>query len=173
VNEAPAIPPELDAPDVPVTTIGATAIVTANVCEAVAPLESVTVTFMLKLPGADGVPLTAIPENETPGGKPLAEKEYGGTPPLAPTLPEYGVPTVPFGNAPVTASGAAEMVSVKLALAIFPAESITVTATWYAPADPGGGVPLIEPLEKAKNAGMPTADQVYGGCPPEALNCAV
>jgi len=90
VKGLPAVPPGSDVPgpDGVVMESGAAAMLTTNVCEAVAPLESVTVTFTLKLPRVVGVPLTVVPESETPGGKPLGENEYGGAPPLALTLPE-------------------------------------------------------------------------------------
>ena len=71
-------------------------------------VESRTVIEALKVPDAVGVPLI-VPAllMERPLGKPLADQLYGETPPVAASVVEYAVPTVPAGRVVVEiASGA-------------------------------------------------------------------
>ena len=75
----------------------ATAIV--SLALALAFVESRTVIEAEKLPDAVGVPLI-VPAllSERPPGKPLADQLYGETPPVAASVAEYAVPTVPAGR---------------------------------------------------------------------------
>ena len=93
---------------------------------------SVTCAVKLNPPAAVGVPLR-VPSaaNETPGGRPPAGKdhEYGGVPPVAERDAEYVLPIVPSGifGPPLMRSGCGLTVSERLAPALAPAESLTVT----------------------------------------------
>ena len=70
-------------------TSGGGVIVTLNDLVAVVPLASVTVALTLNPPRAVGVPLIApLADAERPSGSPLAENEYGVTPPVALRLAE-------------------------------------------------------------------------------------
>ena len=66
-------------------------------------VESRTVIEAVKVPDAVGVPLI-VPVlgpallMERPLGKPLADQLYGETPPVAASVAEYAVPTVPAGR---------------------------------------------------------------------------
>ena len=71
-------------------------------------LLSVTVAAIGKVPGAVGVP-ESVPSAArlNPAGNPEPAHVYGGVPPLAASLVEYVLPTVPPGNVVVeTVSGA-------------------------------------------------------------------
>ena len=62
----------------------------------------------VKVPDAVGVPLM-VPALliERPLGRPLADQLYGETPPVAASVAEYAIPTVPAGRVVVEiASGA-------------------------------------------------------------------
>ena len=65
-------------------------------------VESVTVGKKLKTPASVGVPeiWPVVVSKVNPVGRLFAGRvqEYGGTPPVACTEVEYGVPTVAFGN---------------------------------------------------------------------------
>jgi hypothetical protein len=78
---------------------GAEATLIVSLALALAFVESSTVIEAEKLPDAVGVPLM-VPAllSERPPGKPLAVQLYGGTPPVAASVAEYAVPTVPPGR---------------------------------------------------------------------------
>lgn len=85
-NEAPSVIGEML---VVVIFNGAAKIVRARLAEADAPVESFTVTLTVNEPGEVGVPLKApVDDAEMPLGKPPADHEYGGVPPVAPKLAE-------------------------------------------------------------------------------------
>jgi hypothetical protein len=153
----PTVPAESEA--VMVRVAGVTASV--RLAEAVVPFASVTVTPTVELPAAVGVPLIApAAEADNPAGKPLTAQAYGCTPPAAARLAEYAVPTVPLeSDVVVTVSGAGVTASARLAEAVAPFESVTVTPTVKLPA--AVGAPVITPaVEADKPAGKPVALQV-------------
>jgi len=83
-------PTENDVPSVagviPVVVIfnGAGKMVSAKLAEAETPVESVTVTLTVDVPGEVGVPLKVpFDASEMPLGSPLPDHEYGGVPPVA------------------------------------------------------------------------------------------
>ncbi len=78
---------------------GAEATLIVSLALALAFVESRTVIDAEKLPDAVGVPLM-VPAllMERPPGKPLADHVYGETPPVAASVVEYAVPTVPAGR---------------------------------------------------------------------------
>jgi hypothetical protein len=85
-NEAPSVTGEML---VVVIFNGAGKMVSARLAEAETPIESFTVTLTENEPGEVGVPLKApVDDTETPLGKPLADHEYGGVPPVAPKVAE-------------------------------------------------------------------------------------
>jgi hypothetical protein len=100
-------------------------------------------------------------------------------PPVAATVPEYAVPTVPPGRVVVVMESgvtAGAMVTEKVAEAVPAvgvAESVTVTMTDdEVPAVVG--VPVMAPVDESmlRPAGNPVADQVYGVVPPVAATVA-
>ncbi len=121
-------------------------------CE-VAPALSFRVTLKVKgLPSAlVGVPLIAPVDafSIKPGGSPPALTDqllYGGVPPLAVKVAEYGVPTMPDGGFPVMVScGAAIVMENGCGVEVAPRLSFTVTLKLNLPAVVG--VPPITPLD--------------------------
>jgi hypothetical protein len=94
----------------------------------VADTLSVTAAVKLKLPTADGVPLiTPLLASVKPGGA-LPDQRYGGTPPEADKVCEYGAPRRPVasGETVVIASGAGLIAIAKLRLTERDALSVTV-----------------------------------------------
>jgi len=89
------------------------------------PAESVTVTIIVAVPAAVGVPLsTPVRDKLKPCGTPVAFQIYGGTPPVAANWTgEYGAPTSPTANgeAVVMDGGAAAITSVNTWDAVAPA----------------------------------------------------
>src|SRR5258705_488989 len=75
------------------------ATVTVKLRVVVAPALSLTVTTMVAVAGADGVP-EKTPEEERlpPAGSPVAVNVKGGTPPAAASVPPYVTPTVAAGR---------------------------------------------------------------------------
>src|SRR5580658_1342752 len=71
--------------------------------EAVPPEVSVAVAVKVNVAALNGIP-EIVPEgvSESPSGSPPPGTihVYGGAPPLALRVAEYGTPTVPFGSAP-------------------------------------------------------------------------
>jgi hypothetical protein len=77
------------------------------------------------------------------------------------------MPTLAGERDVVVINKAGVTVSVRLAVAVFCEESLTVTATVYDPTAPG--VPEIWPAVLTLNpCGSPAADQLYPPVPPEA-----
>ena len=78
---------------------GAEATLIVSLALTVALVESRTVIEALKVPEAVGVPLM-VPAllMERPPGRPLADQVYGDTPPVAASVAEYAVATVPAGR---------------------------------------------------------------------------
>lgn len=148
--------------------------VSEKFCVVVLPVLSVTVTDTCEVPGAPGVPANdPVGDNVTPVGKPVAAKVYGGTPPVAATVPETADPTVALGSdVVVIVSGGGAIVRPTLLLAVAPVESVTVTDTLTLPAVVG--VPLMLPSGVALSpSGNPLTANVYGGTPPEAATLAL
>jgi hypothetical protein len=88
----------------PVMTSGAGWITIVKPRAPLTPLVSDVATVKENCPGTVGVPVTEPPpERLRPSGRfpPANEKLYGPLPPLAPSEPEYGTPTVPTGRFPV------------------------------------------------------------------------
>ncbi len=86
---------------------------------------------------------------------------------------EYRVPLVADGKGDVLLMVSAEFTgSVKLPLAVWVDESVTVTVKEAAVA-PLGGVPDKKPAaDKFNQEGNPVADQVYPPLPPDAVKLA-
>jgi ABC-type thiamin/hydroxymethylpyrimidine transport system permease subunit len=142
-------------------------------------LLSLTVTVKLELPFAVGVPeITPLPAaSVSPVGRlpAVTDQVYPGVPPLACSVCEYAVPSVPEANvdevivscvAPMVIDVAADLVCAGLLL------SLTVTVKLDVPF--AVGVPEIAPLPAARvsPAGrLPeVTDQVYPGVPPLACS---
>jgi hypothetical protein len=137
------------------------AIVRFNVSLVVSPPLSLTVTVIDDVPNAVGVPLSVPVELIViPDGNPVAFHIKGGVPPVAPKANEKEVPSV-GGEIPVVVifKGAAAIVTKKLAVAVTPAPSFTVTVTVNGPGEVG--VPLRAPLvDNVTPGGNPPAVQV-------------
>jgi hypothetical protein len=141
-----------------------------------APL-SLTFTVKLYVPPVPGVPVR-VPVLETSdrpvGNLPEAtEHVYGGVPPLAAKVWEYGVPTAPPGScgSVLMLIAGAVIVRVKGLVFVPAALSLTFTVKLYVP--PVEGVPVRAPVPESDRpvGNVPEAtDQVYGGVPPVAEN---
>ncbi len=134
---------------------------------------SVSLTVKLAAPAAPGVPDIAPPGDRfnPAGNDPLdTVQEYGGVPPVALSVCEYGAPAVPAGSDDVVISNVAgAIVSDKGAVALFAALSLTFTVKLDDPAAPG--VPdIAPPADRVNPAGNDPLDKVheYGGVPPVA-----
>lgn len=163
-----------------VIVTGGTVTVIVMLREAVCELASVTVNDAAYVPASVGVPVICPVDElmDNPGGILEADHRYGGMPPVAAIVAEYGVPTVPLGNDAVVIVSSAGAPIVKLS--VFDAvcgvgddESVTVTVTVLVPA--AVGVPVICPVLGliVKFAGKPAALQVYGVVPPVAATAAL
>ena len=129
---------------------------------------------------APTVPVAGVPEsfpvvsNVKPTGKaPVTTHLNGAVPPLAESVVEYTVFSVPEDSelveitTGITATGAAPMVKAKIGVGLIaaPAASVIVKATLFRPADPTAGVPesvtVLVSVETAyvKPAGKPVTDQ--------------
>ena len=124
--------------------------------------ESVTITVIVPLNGAAGVPVIWLPLSVSVEGRPEAENVYGPVPPLAVKVAEYAVPTVPFGSEVVViVSGAELMVRLSGFVAVAGvgvAESVTITVT--VPLNGAAGVPVIWVPLSVSVAGRPDAENV-------------
>src|SRR5688572_24065328 len=120
---------------------------------------------MLAGPGAVAAPENTPDEDKLmPAGAPVTVKVYGGTPPVAPTVAVYGVPTSGFGRLPVViVNGGGAMVKVNERLAVAPFASVTVALTVKVPACVG--VPLNVAPAAAMPSGTPLIDHVSGNTP--------
>ena len=139
---------------------------------------SFTCTVNEEVPAVVGVPLICPVElSVSPAGKapPLIDQLYGVVPPLACSVVEYPVPTVPPGCDVVVTVGGCAAAATAMLNAFVPvlfAASVTCTVNDAVPAVVG--VPLICPVEPSVNpAGKepPLIDQLYGVVPP--LACSV
>jgi len=64
--------------------------------------ESVTVTITVDSLEVVGVPvISPVEERERPFGRPDPDHVYGGCPPVAASVAEYGTPTMPAGSSEV------------------------------------------------------------------------
>ena len=113
--------------------------------------ESVTCAVIVKLPDAVGVPLSAPvpPFSVTPVGNAPAvmDQLYGVVPPVAASVPEYAVPTVPLGRDVVLiASPGGAIVNVKLALFKTAGDSESLTCAVTVKLPEAVGVPLSAPV---------------------------
>jgi hypothetical protein len=108
-----------------------------------------------------GVPLMLpLPSVVTPGGNPVTDQEYGVTPPVAlKELYGYGTFTTPVGSGPpVRVSGRALIAIVKVAVAVVPLLSLTVTVTVNGLPATDDGLPEIRPpLAMLSPGGNPAA----------------
>jgi hypothetical protein len=116
---------------------------------AVADTDALSVTLTVKFddPAAVGVPDIVLPERPRPAGRVPLEMDqvYGGDPPVASSVCEYGTPTVPAGNEDVLiTSGVGSTVSDKAfeTVAVLLSAACTVNVAVPAPS----GVPLITPV---------------------------
>src|SRR5215472_4363537 len=126
----------------------------AAVAEPAAP--SVTLTVKFAAPAAPGVPEMLPPADRLrpAGSVPLdTDHEYGGVPPVAPSVCEYATPTVPAGSEDVVITRAGGlMVSDSAAVAERAALSVTLTVKFAAPAAPG--VPeMLPPADRLRPGG--------------------
>ena len=106
--------------------------------------ESVTMIVTVEVPAAVGVPVICAPFTLRFAGNPLAENVYGDTPPVAPRLAVYALPTTPDDRLVVeTANAGLLIVSDRVLVAVFAgvAESATMIVTLEVPA--AVGVPVI------------------------------
>src|SRR6185369_10102087 len=105
---------------------------------------------------------------DSPGGRPVADQLSGATPPLAVTVNEYGVPTVPLGRAVVVMTKGLRITSRNFADAVCSELSLTETGTVNVPM--AVGVPLIAPVVvfNCSPEGS-VADHTSGGFPPAAV----
>ena len=99
------------------------------VCGGVPP--SVTCTVKLKGPCFVGVPVIVAPFRESPSGRaPEIDQLYGLVPPVAASVKEYSVPTVPVGAVVVeTARGAGITVRVGFIVVLDGGVALSVTRT--------------------------------------------
>ena len=157
-------------------------IVSAKVAEAVCcgVPESVTLNVSdVAVTGDVGVPLISPVEvfSVSPvGNVPTVNCQVSGAvPPVAATLCEYGVPTMPLGSATVViiCRAAIEIVTVVVAVCCGTPESVTLNVNGVA-VSAAVGVPLMAPVEvfSVKPAGsVPEVNcQVYGLIPPVAVS---
>lgn len=111
--------------------------------------ESVTLTVKLKVPDEVGVPEISPVEAlmESPGGREAAliDQVYGFFPPVAVSVAEYAVPTLPAGSDVVVTLGGGMYLNPSNGFAgLVPAGVVTVTLTVPLPA---GDVAVIEVAE--------------------------
>ncbi len=139
---------------------------------------SVTVIVTEAVPAAVGVPVICPVDAfiVSPAGKPAADHEYGGTPPVAAAVALYATLITPDGNAEVVMDNGTRTVIEKVFEAVCGVgepESVTVTVTGLVPA--AVGVPVICPVLALmlRPAGNPVADQLKAGVPPEASTVAL
>jgi propanediol utilization protein len=145
---------------------GAETIVIGQVVVATSPSESVT--WMLNVPVAVGVPVTAPVEvfSVRPAGNvPTMENVYGATPPVTVMGPLLnGTPTVPV----VVPEQVIEMdgtIVITQPVAVAPRASVTLMVK----VPDAVGVPVTAPVEvfRVRPAGnVPTIENVYGATPP-------
>jgi hypothetical protein len=160
-----------------ITNFGA--IVTVNVAVVVCwgVPASVAAIVNVNVPEAVGVPLSVpVLERLKPSGRApdCTDQLYGVLPPFAANVPEYAVPTAPFGKDGVVIENG-------LVTTMVPncgcdvtwggdALSETLTRNWNVP--PKVGVPKMTPvLDRIKPGGsdpLMTA-KTYGGVPPDAV----
>src|SRR5579884_1588276 len=110
-------------------------------------VESTAWTVNVKSPAAVGVPeMAPLLARSRPSGSapPVRDQTTFPALPDAARVAEYGVPMIPFGSAVVVIRRAGFTCSVKAAEAVFPEESLTVTAKEKDPA--AAGAPEICPL---------------------------
>ena len=143
---------------------------------------ALSVTWIVNMPdhpAVVGVPvITPLEERVRPAGRaPLATVHvYGGFPPLAASVAEYAVPTVPFIKSEVRIvkfeGTAIDMLTTPVATV--PVASVTCSVKLYAPV--AVGVPESAPALVCAIPGGNDPDatvQVYGAVPPTAFNVAL
>ena len=167
-----------------VVTVAPLAIVMESCCVGdVFPALSLAVTpkVLNGLPmGAVGLPLiTPAALRVRPGGKlPVALQVYGGLPPLAVNVTEYGIETAPLGNEIVVTVTPGVIATVNRCVACcglgLLGVSITVTLKLNGLPTAVVGVPLITPFAESRDSpgGSAVADQLYGSNPPVAASVA-
>jgi hypothetical protein len=144
-----------------VTTVSVNGFIAVS---AVGVVESLTISVTLFGPAVVGVPVIApvALEIDSPAGRPVAEKVYGVTPPVAVTGVLYAKPTTALGSDVVVMLNPGLIVIDRFAVAVFcgTAESFTVTVTLLVPVAPG--IPVIAPvvLEMVNAEGRPVALKV-------------
>lgn len=161
---------------VPITPFGSEVVVirraaftgSVKVALALFCVESLTVAVTENDPVDPGVPeIWPSVLRLSPCGSPDADQLYPPLPPDADSDCEYATPTFAGARAVVVIDNPPATVSVRVALAVFCEESLTVTVTENGPADPG--VPEIWPPVLTLNpCGRPEADQLYPPLPPDA-----
>ncbi len=135
----------------------------------VGKVESVAVTVSVEVPAAVGVPVIAQLLEVRPAGSPVIVQVYNPIPPFTPTLPVYGVFTVPFcGDESVNVPAGLELITMvagpePVFCGLLPSVAVTVTVVEPAVV----GVPVMLQLEAVRPAGnAPEIVQVYGAVPP-------
>lgn len=155
---------------------GAGLMVSENALALVPATLSVTFNLKLNSPAAGGVPVRAPPaEMVSHGGSVVAAsaKVYGGTPPDAETLWEYGRLTVHEGSGEaVVMVTAGFTVTVNAMLAVAVTLSVAVTVKVYGVAEvTGGAVPVSAPAgDRVSQTGKLELDQAMAGVPPVAVS---
>src|SRR5581483_8357869 len=133
-------------------------------------VESTAWTVNVESPAAIGEPeIAPLLASARPAGSapPANDQTTFPTRPDAARVAEYAVPAVPFGSEVVVTRKEGFTCRVNVAVAVFCEESLTVTATENAPADPG--VPESWPVVlRLSPCGSPDADQLYPPPPPDA-----
>ncbi len=174
---------EYATPVVPLASGDAVVIVSAaftaivKAFDAVFPPLSSTCAVKLVVAAVAGVPVIVPSEpSVNPAGSELlvTDHVYGGAPPVAASVAEYAIPTVPLASGDAVAIvRAAFTVIAKLCDAVFDALSRTCAVKLLAPAVVGA--PVMAPLDaKVRPCGRdpPVTDHVYGGAPPDAASVA-
>src|SRR5215831_19036150 len=103
----------------------------ATALAALALVLSVACTEKVKRPPAAGVPLIVPPALRLrPSGRApaISDHAYGGDPPAALTVCEYGVPALPAGSEDVVMTNACGAIAMESG-AVAPADALSVTFT--------------------------------------------
>ena len=111
---------------------GTIEILSCCVAESGVPAESVTFTVKVELPGAVGVPVMIPPVlSESPTGSDPLDMLHvsGATPPLAVSVAEYAVPTIPEATVEIVITGTGLTVIVAVAVLLASCTEVAVTVT--------------------------------------------
>jgi hypothetical protein len=171
---APTVP--LGSEEVAIASAGGS-IASDNGAVAVVPAESCTCTVKFEVPAADGIPeIAPAPLSDSPAGsEPEATDHlYPPLPPVAASVCEYAVPTVPLGSDEVATASAGLIAIERLPVALSPAESVTSTVKPKSPA--AVGVPAIVPDALSESAGgsnPDASDHTFPPLPPRADSLAL